>query len=277
MQISVAVILGRIAWIPLNEEKECYFILWLSCCHMLSGMCSESEELNATEVSVSQWQHRMVKKKKKICCVFVCVHTYKHIHTVQSLLCQHTLMHAHTHTYVYLPVHSSSGLPTCWSHHPLSLEHGKWRSRCQAEDRWTCQCWARSSYLHWSPRHQILVFHFLRAAYVGPHKRRFWECKARENSHLDLDLGAPVALVCQEVPVPLEGQGSLEAHVQTLSSSQKDPGAVEIQLSAPAQAEMYCGGHIPSCRFPAFRNGSLHFRCSSLWLCGPAGEWRPTV
>ena len=95
---------------------------------MLSGMCSESEELNATEVSVSQWLHGMVKKKKRkkrICCVAVCVHTYKRTHTVQTLLCQHTLMHAHTHTYAYLPVHSSSGLPTCWSRHPLSLEHGR--------------------------------------------------------------------------------------------------------------------------------------------------------
>lgn len=193
----------------------------------------------------------------------------------------HAHPHTHTRTLLYSPVRSSSGPPTCSSRHHLSLEHGRWRNRCQAVGRWICRCSAHSSYLHWSPHHQTSVFHCLRVAFVALRKRQFWECRVRVNSHQGLDLGDPVALVClalQGVHVLLEAQGSLEAlEAQTLSSFQSNPGGVETQLSALGLAETWRRDHIPSCSFRAFHNGSLHFQHSLLWLCGPAREWQPRV
>lgn len=107
MQISVAVICRLYNMNSPNEQNGSDSILWLSCCHLLNGMCPESEELNVTEVNAGQ-RKQMVKGKKEW---HVCVHAYKQNPCAHFFFSAHTSLHAymiylslsltHTHTHVY--------------------------------------------------------------------------------------------------------------------------------------------------------------------------------
>lgn len=100
MQISVTATFNYIAWISLNEKRDCGFILCLSCCHLLSGMCSECVELNvASLVSAVTWWDETVSCDKNLLRDHVCLITYTYYaHVSMNATYSHTHSR-HTHTF----------------------------------------------------------------------------------------------------------------------------------------------------------------------------------